>query len=58
MAAIVVPDALKQIKPYVTLATQLEAKNDKIAAYYCNYKCRILSAVSIIENFVPVLFSF
>lgn len=29
------PDALKQIKPYVTLATQLEQKNEKVVAYYC-----------------------
>lgn len=34
-AALVTPDALKQIKPYTTLATQLEQKNEKAVAYYC-----------------------
>jgi len=29
------PEALKKIKPYLTLATQLEAKKDPIIAYYC-----------------------
>lgn len=33
--ALVIPDALKQIKPYTTLATQLEQKNEKAVAYYC-----------------------
>jgi hypothetical protein len=36
-AALVTPDALKQIKPYTTLATQLEQKNEKAVAYYCLY---------------------
>ncbi len=31
------PDALKAIKPYLTLASQLEAKNDKVIAYYCKF---------------------
>ena len=35
--ALVIPDALKQIKPYTTLATQLEQKNEKAVAYYCLY---------------------
>jgi len=34
-AALITPDALKQIKPYTTLATQLEQKNEKAVAYYC-----------------------
>ena len=29
------PESLKAIKPYMTLATQLEAKNEKVVAYYC-----------------------
>lgn len=29
------PDALKNLKPYLTLATQLEQRNDKNIAYYC-----------------------
>jgi hypothetical protein len=35
MTNIAPPDALKAIKPYLTLATQLDAKNDKVIAYYC-----------------------
>ena len=30
------PDALKNLKPYLTLATQLEQRNDKNIAYYCS----------------------
>jgi len=33
--ALNLPDALKQVKPYLTLATQLEQKNEKNVAYYC-----------------------
>lgn len=29
------PDTLKQTKPYVTLASQLDQKNEKAVAYYC-----------------------
>ena len=35
MASNIVPDLLKQIKPYLTLATQLDQKNEKCIAYYC-----------------------
>jgi vacuolar protein sorting-associated protein VTA1 len=31
----VVPDTLKQVKPYMTLADQLDQKGDRTAAYYC-----------------------
>ena len=31
------PDQLKQIKPYITLASQLEQKNEKAVAYYCRF---------------------
>ena len=34
---LVPPDALKAIKPYLTLASQLDAKNDKVIAYYCKF---------------------
>lgn len=33
--SIVPPEALKQTKPYITLASQLEQKNEKAVAYYC-----------------------
>lgn len=29
------PEALKQLKPYLTLATQLDQRDEKIVAYYC-----------------------
>ena len=29
------PEAFKQIKPYLTLATQLDQRDEKIVAYYC-----------------------
>ena len=32
---LVAPDALKAIKPYLTLATQIDQKNEKAVAYYC-----------------------
>lgn len=32
---LVAPDALKAIKPYLTLAIQLDQKNEKAVAYYC-----------------------
>ena len=32
---LVIPDVLKQIKPYMTLGDQLEQKGDRTAAYYC-----------------------
>lgn len=35
---LVPPESLKQIKPYLTLATQLELKNEKAVAYYCKLK--------------------
>lgn len=31
----VLPDALKAIKPYITLAGQLDQRNEKFVAYYC-----------------------
>jgi len=31
----IIPDSLKQVKPYLTLAAQLEAKNDRVVGYYC-----------------------
>jgi vacuolar protein sorting-associated protein VTA1 len=33
--SLVVPEALKAIKPYMTLSTQLEQRGEKIVAYYC-----------------------
>ncbi len=35
--ALVPPEALKALKPYVTLSSQLDARNDKIISYYCNF---------------------
>jgi hypothetical protein len=32
---IIVPDVLKQIKPYMTIGDQLDQKGDRVAAYYC-----------------------
>jgi hypothetical protein len=32
---LMIPDSLKQVKPYLTLATQLDQKNEKFVAYYC-----------------------
>ena len=33
----IIPDSLKQVKPYLTLAAQLEAKNDRVVGYYCKF---------------------
>ncbi|CAF0789332.1 unnamed protein product [Brachionus calyciflorus] len=35
MTNLVPPEALKQIKPYMTLALQLEQKNERCVGYYC-----------------------
>lgn len=32
---IVIPELLKQVKPYLTLAAQLEGKNERVVGYYC-----------------------
>lgn len=34
-SALIIPDLLKQIKPYMTLSSQLEQRNEHIVAYYC-----------------------
>lgn len=34
-ANLVPPEALKQVKPYVTLASQLEQRNENAVAFYC-----------------------
>jgi len=36
MNNLVPPEALKQLKPYITLASQLDQKNETSVAYYCN----------------------
>ncbi len=36
MNNLVPPEALKQLKPYITLASQLDQKNEPSVAYYCN----------------------
>lgn len=41
MANLITPEALKAVKPYLTLASQLEQKNEKAVAYYCRaYACQ------------------
>lgn len=35
MAGPQAPEALKQIKPYITLATQHEQRGEIVVAYYC-----------------------
>lgn len=34
-SASAIPETLKQAKPYITLATQLDQRNEKFVAYYC-----------------------
>lgn len=29
------PDALKALRPYMTLATQLDQRDERVIAYYC-----------------------
>lgn len=41
---LVPPEALKSIKPYLTLASQLEVKGEKIIAYYCKNQNQIIFA--------------
>jgi hypothetical protein len=36
-AVLVLPDAFKSIKPYITLADQLEQKNERAISYYCMF---------------------
>lgn len=37
MSTLVPPELLKQVKPYLTLATQLDQKGEKAVAYYCRF---------------------
>ena len=36
-SSLVVPETLKQVRPYMTLSDQIEQKGDRMAAYYCNF---------------------
>ena len=53
-ANLIAPEALKGIKPYVTLASQLDQRNEKTIAYYCKFQLLLFICLlnSKLDNFL------